>query len=163
MLERQGWHLFAHPLLLDQLDRLVAAAERARRADPAGWRGNANVRLLANLRDLMFDRVPHDPLGSAFRQGNTLGPAHRHWFRAKFGGNRFRLFFRADSAARIVVYVWVNDRDSLRKARAATDPYAVFARMLAQGNPPDDWTGLLAAAQAAEAVRRFGSGPDGRG
>ena len=162
MLERQGWHLFAHPLLLDQLDRLIAAAERARRADPAGWRGNANVRLLANLRDLMFDRVPHDPLGPAFRQGNTLGPAHRHWFRAKFGGNRFRLFFRADSGARIVVYAWVNDRDSLRKAGAAADPYAVFARMLGQGNPPDDWAGLLAAAREAEAVRRFGGGPDRR-
>jgi toxin YhaV len=156
VLDRHGWRLFGHPLLLDQLDKLLAAAERARRADPAGWQSNANVKLLATLRELMLDRVPRDPLAPEFRQGNTLGPAHRHWFRAKFGANRFRLFFRADSAARVVVYAWVNDRDTLRKAGAATDPYAVFARMLAAGNPPDDWQGLLAAERDPAAERRFG-------
>ena len=155
MLERHGWRLFAHPLLLEQLERLIAAAERARQSDPEGWRRNANVKLLAALRELMFERIPRDPLSAAFRQGNTLGAAHRHWFRAKFGGNRFRLFFRADSAAHIVVYAWVNDRDTLRKAGAASDAHAVFARMLAQGNPPDDWQRLLAAAQDPETRRRL--------
>jgi len=155
VLQRHGWRLFGHPLLLDQLDKLIIAAKRARNSDPAGWRGNANVRLLANLWDLVLDRVPRDPLATEFRQGNTLGPGHRHWFRAKFGGNRFRLFFRADSASRIVVYAWVNDRDTLRKTGAASDPYAVFARMLAHGNPPDDWSGLLAAARGPAAAQRF--------
>lgn len=155
MLQRHGWRLVGHPLVLDQLDKLIAAAERARQSYPTGWQGNANVKLLATLRDLMLDRVPRDPLAAEFRQGNMLGPAHRHWFRAKFGANRFRLFFRADSAARIVVYAWVNDRDTLRKAGAASDPYAVFARMLAHGNPPDDWPKLLAAAQDPAAMRRF--------
>jgi toxin YhaV len=155
VIERHGWQLFAHPLLLDQLDKLIAAAERAGRSDPAGWHGNANVKLLAALHNLMLDRVPRDPLAPEFRQGNTLGPAHRHWFRAKFAANRFRLFFRADSASRIVIYAWVNDRDTLRKAGATTDTYAVFARMLASGNPPDDWTSLLAAAQDRAATQRF--------
>ncbi len=155
MLQRHGWRLFGHPLVLDQIDKLIVSAERARQSDPAGWQGNANVKLLATLRDLMLDRVPHDPLASEFRLGNTLGPAHRHWFRAKFSANRFRLFFRADSASRIVVYAWVNDRDTLRKAGAASDPYAVFARMLAQGNPPDDWRRLLDAAQDPVVAQRF--------
>ncbi|WP_456307491.1 type II toxin-antitoxin system YhaV family toxin [Paeniroseomonas aquatica] len=74
---------------------------------------------------------------------------------APIGGNRFRLFFRADSRAKVIVYAWVNDRDTLRKAGAGTDPYAVFARMLGHGNPPDDWPALLAAAQAPDAQRRF--------
>jgi len=155
VLERHGWRLFAHPLLLDQLEKLIAAAERSRASDPAGWQGNANVKVLANLRDLLLDRVPRNPLAAEFRQGNTLGPAHRHWFRAKFGANRFHLFFRADSASRVVVYAWVNDRDTLRKAGAASDPYAVFTRMLAHGNPPDDWRALLAAARDAEAMQRL--------
>jgi toxin YhaV len=155
VLQRHGWGLYGHGLLLGQLDKLTGAAERARRSDPAGWQGNANVRLLATLRDLMLDRVPRNPLAPEFRQGNTLGSAHRHWFRAKFGANRFRLFFRADSAARIVVYAWVNDRDTLRKAGAASDPYAVFAGMLASGNPPDDWPRLLAAAQDPAVAARF--------
>jgi toxin YhaV len=54
-----------------------------------------------------------------------------------------------------VVYARVNDRDTLRKAGAASDPYAVFARMLAHGNPPDDWPKLLSAAQDPAAAQRF--------
>ena len=157
MPERHGWRLHAHPLFLDQLERLLAAVERAKRSNPEGWQSKADARLLAALRALLLDRIPRDPLAPGFRQGNTLGPAHRHWFRAKFGSNRFRLFFRADSRARVIVYAWVNDRDTLRKAGAGSDPYAVFAGMLAGGNPPDDWLALLAAAQAPEAARRFGA------
>jgi toxin YhaV len=152
-LSRNGWRLLAHPLFLDQLERLVASVERARRADPAGWAGRADAKLLTAIRTLVLDRIPRDPLAPEFRQGNTLGTARRHWFRAKFGGNRFRLFYRADSRARVIVYAWVNDRDTLRKAGAATDPYAVFAAMLAGGNPPDDWPALMAAAEREVAAR----------
>ena len=163
MLERHGWRLHAHPLFLDQLERLLAAVERARRADPEGWQGKADTRLLAAIRALILDRIPRDPLAAEFRQGNTLGRAHRHWFRAKFAGSRFRLFFRADSQARVIVYAWVNDRDTLRKAGAGTDPYAVFGRMLAGGNPPDDWPALLAAAEGTDAQRRFSATEDASG
>lgn len=155
MLERHGWTLHAHPLFLDQLERLLAAVERAKRSDPQGWQGKADTKLLAALRALILDRIPRDPLAAEFRQGNTLGRVHRHWFRARFGSNRFRLFFRADSQARVIVYAWVNDRDTLRKAGAGTDPYAVFSRMLAGRNPPDDWPALLEAARDPVADQRF--------
>ena len=155
MLERYGWTLHAHPLFLDQLGRLLTAVERAKQSDPKGWQGKADTKLLAALQALILDRIPRDPLASKFRQGNTLGKEHRHWFRAKFAGNRFRLFFRADSQAKVIVYAWVNDRDTLRKAGSGTDPYAVFGRMLASGNPPDDWPALLVAAQEPQAVKRL--------
>ena len=69
MLERHGWRLHAHPLFLDQLERLVAGVERAKRSDPQGWQGKADTRLLAALRDLLlvplhsgFDRLrPSEP------------------------------------------------------------------------------------------------------
>ena len=159
MLERQGWRLYAHPLFLDQLERLVGNVVRAKRGVPLAWLSKADARLLMALRTLLLERIPRAPLSPEFRQGNTLGKDRRHWFRAKFGGNRFRLFFRADSRAKVIVYAWVNDRDTLRKAGAGTDPYAVFTRMLASGNPPDDWPTLLAGAQSPEAVQRF-SVPD---
>lgn len=133
----------------------MGAVERAKRSSPEAWQGKADTRLLAALQVLILERIPHDPLASEFRQGNTLGREHRHWFRAKFAGNRFRLFFRADSQARVIVYAWVNDRDTLRKAGAGTDPYAVFGRMLASGNPPDDWPALLATVQDAATGKRL--------
>lgn len=142
-------------MFLDQLNKLLASVERSKKADPKGWHHKADARTLAGISALILERIPRDPLATEYRQGNTLGPEHRHWFRAKFGGNRFRLFFRADSRARAIVYAWVNDRDTLRKADASTDPYAVFAKMLASGNPPDDWPALLATAKMPELARIF--------
>ncbi len=78
MLQRQGWTLYGHPLFLDQLERLLAAVERAKRSDPQGWQGKADTKLLAALRGLILDRIPRDPLAPEFRQGNTLGREHRH-------------------------------------------------------------------------------------
>lgn len=157
-MQRHGWTLLTTDMLLVQLEKMKVAAERARRADPSGWSGNSNVRLLAMLLELVLDRIPSDPFAPAYRQGNTLGPAYRHWFRAKFAGNRFRLFFRADSATQIIVYAWVNHRDTLRKPGAASDPYAVFGRMLASGNPPDGWPELLATARNPTDALRIGDG-----
>ena len=68
--------------------------------------------------------------------------AASYWFRAKFFG-RFRLFFRNDSRSRIIVYAWVNDERSLRQRGGKNDPDEVFRRMLASGNPPNEWAALV--------------------
>ena len=93
-------------------------------------------------------RIPIDPARPEFRQGGTLGPARKHWFRAKFGNGRFRLFFRYSTAAKIIILAWVNDSDTLRTYGAKTDAYAVFKTMLDKGNPPEDWDALLKASQS---------------
>ncbi len=134
----RNWALLVHPLSETQLDRLGASVLQAKSVDPQNWRGNASSRLYFQIQDVVLERVPSNPFGTEFRQGNTLGKSNRHWFRAKFGGSRFRVLFRADSAARIIVYGWVNDRDTLRKAGSTSDPYTVFAGMLASGDPPND-------------------------
>jgi toxin YhaV len=67
-------------------------------------------------------------------------------------GRRFRLFFRYDSRAKVIVYAWVNDQQTLRSAGSKADPYLVFERMLGRGNPPDDWAALVAASRADWAV-----------
>jgi toxin YhaV len=89
------------------------------------------------LVQLILDVVPSDPARDEYRQGNTMGPAYRHWRRAKLG-RRYRLFFRYDSKAKVIVYAWVNDEQTLRSAGSKSDPYAVFEKMLGRGNPPDD-------------------------
>jgi toxin YhaV len=62
----------------------------------------------------MFVTIPTDPTQPEYRQGNTLGDDYKHWFRAKFGGQRFRLFFRFDTKAKVIIYAWVNDEDTKR-------------------------------------------------
>lgn len=155
MIVVNGWQLFAHPLFLDQLETLTGAVERVRAKDPRGWRKNANAKLLAALRQLAFETIPQDPSRSEYRQGGTLGDDRKHWFRAKFGAGRFRLFFRYSTRAKIIVFAWVNDDTTLRTYGAKSDAYAVFRKMLDKGNPPDDWAALLAAASHDEAQARM--------
>lgn len=139
-----GWTLYAHPLFLGQLERLTAAVANKAKKDPKGYASSADAKLLAALRKLVFEVVPVDPARPEFRQGGTLGQTRKHWFRAKFGGGRFRLFFRYSTSAKIIIFAWVNDRDTLRTYGAKSDAYAVFAKMLDSGNPPEVWDALMA-------------------
>jgi toxin YhaV len=144
VIQRYGWNLLFHECLIEQLQKLRAAAERAQQQDPQGFASNANVRLFAALSKLIFEVVPSDPQREEYREGNTLGTAFRHWRRAKMG-RCFRLFFRFDSKTRIIIFAWVNDETTLRSSGSKSDPYAVFQRMLERGHPPDDWTALVSA------------------
>jgi toxin YhaV len=146
-MQRYGWVLLFHECIVEQLQKLHAVVERAQRSDPKGFDGNANVKLFRALSQLILETVPSDPARDEYRQGNTLGPAHRHWRRAKIG-RRFRLFFRYDSKSKTIVFAWVNDERTLRAAGSKSDPYAVFEKMLERGNPPDDWTSLVATSRS---------------
>lgn len=159
-----GWTLYAHPLFLDQLEKLIDAVERDKQADPHDYRLKANAKLLAAIWKIAFQQIPQDPALARYRQGVTLGDAYKHWFRDKFGNGRFRLFFRFDSRSKVIVYAWVNDEKSKRTYGSRTDAYAVFRDMLARGNPPDDWASLLKACSDKDATARFAAtqtGPAG--
>lgn len=153
MIVVNGWTLYAHPLLLDQLEKLITAVEKAKAKDPQGWARTANAKTLAAVRSLMFQTVPSDPTRSEYRQGGTLGATRKHWFRAKFGNGRFRLFFRYDSRSKVIIFAWVNDETTLRTYGSKSDAYAVFKGMLDNGNPPDDWSALLQAGSADLATK----------
>ncbi len=147
-MQRHGWTLLFHDCLISQLGKLYRAVRRAQRGNPAGFASNANVKLFRAMSRLMLDIIPQDPSRDEYRQGVTLGPRHRHWRRARIG-KRFRLFFRYDSKAKVIVYAWVNDRSTLRASGSRTDPYSIFSKMLARGDPPRDWGSLMAASRRA--------------
>lgn len=137
MIQRHGWNLLFHDGLIEQLQKLNASVSRTKVHDPEIFESNANVKLFNALTELIFETVPTDPNRNEYRLGNTMGPAFRHWRRAKIG-RRFRLFFRFDSKTRIIVFAWVNDENTLRSSGSKTDPYVVFQKMLKSGHPPDD-------------------------
>lgn len=112
--------------------------------DPSAPAG-PDAKLLAHLLDPVLDKIPRDPGNAAYRRGGTLGEDRKHWLRGKTGNGRYRLFYRFQSAARIIAYAWVNDETTLRTYGSSTDAYAVFAKMLNAGNPPSDWDALVMA------------------
>ena len=148
-----GWTVFAHPLFLAQIEALAQQVEAFKQKDPVGYvKRNANKRLAAIIK-LAFDVIPQDPTRTEYRQGNTLGDAYKHWFRAKFF-QQYRLFFRYHAPSKVIVLAWVNDDDTKRAYKSSDDAYRVFRKMLASGHPPDDWDQLLDEAKhAAERLR----------
>ena len=146
-----GWTLYEHPEFTRQREKLEAAVLARRKKDPEGYRSIGDAKLLAAITRLILEIIPADPAADAFRQGGTLGKARKHWFRAKFGNGRYRLFFQFSSKAKVIIYAWVNDENSLRTYGASTDAYTVFRSMLDKGNPPDNWADLMKAVGAATA------------
>jgi toxin YhaV len=145
-----GWTLLFWISFRERWDAIRDAAAHARARDPEGYRGAPAVKLLRTVSDLVFKDIPANPDHPRFRQGKTLGSAHAHWRRAKFH-QRFRLFFRFHSASRVIIYAWLNDENTLRKAGSHTDPYAVFRRMLEREAPPSDWEALMRKCETASA------------
>ncbi len=145
-MQRHGWTLLFHGCVIEQLRKLRAAARRAQERDPESFESNATVSLFRISSALMLDVIPDDPARDEYCQGNTLGSAHRHWRRAGIG-RRFRPSFRYDSKAKVIVYAWVNDEQTLRSSGSASDPHVVSGKMFGRGNPPDDWNALVRASR----------------
>lgn len=153
-----GWTVFAHPLFLARLEANTRQAEGFARQDPVGFtKKNASKRLAA-IAKLAFEVIPQDPSRAEYRQGNTLGEDHKHWFRAKFF-QQYRLFFRYHASSKVIVYAWVNDEDTKRAYESSDDAYRVFRKMLECGQPPDDWNQLLAEARTeGDRLQRIAAG-----
>lgn len=152
-----GWSIYAHPVFLDQLETLISKVEERKARDPRNWRRKNSAKRLAAIHKLVSENIPADPGASVFRLGNTLGQSRRHWFRAKFF-QQYRLFYRFDSTARVILLAWINDETTLRAYDSRTDAYATFSRMLDSGNPPDDFDTLIRQANAD--AERFRSALD---
>jgi toxin YhaV len=140
-----GWQVFYYKAFAAALDELEAEVTRLAAKDPKGYKAHPKTRLLASVYEAVTQRVPANPEDAQFRLGKTLGSAHKHWRRVKKGlPDRYRLFFRfASKPVRLIVYAWLNDEDTLRKAGAKTDVYAAFQRLLARGEVPGDIDALL--------------------
>jgi len=159
-LKVNGWTIYAHPLFLEQLDALTRKVQRLQARDPQGYRSKPATKRLAAIVKLAKHDIPQDPAGPQYRQGNTLGSEHTHWCRAKFY-HQYRLFFRYDLASRILNYAWVNDESTKRAYDSKHDAYAVFRKMLENGNPPDTWDDLWKAAiTEGELTKALISNPD---
>ena len=140
-----SWQLFYFKLFKAALDDLEQTVTKLAQQNPASYKAHAKTRLLASVYKAITQAVPANPDHSDFRLGKTLGSEYSNWRRVKHGmADRYRLFFRfASSPVRLIVYVWFNDENSLRKAGSQTDVYEVFKRMLTHGDVPSSIADLL--------------------
>ena len=146
-----GWQLYYFRTFAAALDELEADVAALAASDPRGYKAHPGTRLLASVYKAITERVPAGPDHPDFRLGKTLGNEYGNWRRVKKGmPERYRLFFRfVSKQVKLIVYVWFNDEDTLRKVGSKTDVYETFRRMLARGEVPDSIEHLLTVAYKA--------------
>jgi toxin YhaV len=137
-----GWSVFGHSLFLNQVEDLIAEVESLRKKNSINYKKKNATKRLAAIYKLAFEIIPQDPTIPEYRQGKTLGDDHKHWFRAKFF-QQYRLFFRYHAESKVIVYAWVNDKNTKRAYKSKTDAYQTFKKMLNNGHPPDSWDQLV--------------------
>jgi toxin YhaV len=145
-----GWRIYLYSAFAERYAAAAAEVRRQCDADPKGYTSSPAAKFARVLHDLIVREIPANPASPAYRLGNTLGSDARTWRRAKFFG-RFRLFFRYSAEQRTIVYAWLNDESTLRKAGASSDVYAVFRVLIERGTPPASWDALVAASDQAMA------------
>jgi toxin YhaV len=144
-----GWLLLYDPCFLEEIEKLSDEVSRMASSQPETFKSHSATKRLQAILHLTETVIPANPASPEFRLGNALGSSNKNWFRAKFF-QQYRLFFRFDSAAKIIIYAWVNDSKTLRSYESKTDAYVVFRKMLDKGHPPKDWIKLLERTQAIE-------------
>ena len=140
-----GWRLYYHRIFKAALDELELAVSKLATSDPEGYKTHPKTKLLSSVYRAVTQLVPANPDSPDFRLGKTLGSDNTNWRRVKKGmPDRYRLFLRfASTPVKVIVYVWFNDENTLRKAGSKTDVYEAFKRMLARGVVPNDIDALV--------------------
>ena len=113
-----AWQFFYFRLFKATLDDLEQAVTRPAQQHSEDYKSHPKTRLLASVYKCITQLVPANPDHPDFRLSKTLGKEYTSWRRVKKGmPDRYRLFFRfASSPVQLIVYVWFNDEDTLRKA-----------------------------------------------
>ncbi len=95
------------------------------------------VKLLAAVHRLITSLIPADPNARDFRLEDDLSKFRR----VKKHGlpERFRLFYTFSSVQRVIIPLYLNDSETLRKRGAASDPYEIFKRLVRRGEVGSDF------------------------
>ena len=135
-----GWALFVHPLLLDQLEALHGQVAALRENAPTTYVNKNAAKQLAALAKLVCEVIPQNSERPEYRRASSLGEGHRNWFSAQFF-QQYRLYFRYHRESKIIVFVWLNDEDPDRANGSADDAYREIRYMFENSRLADE--GLL--------------------
>src|SRR3989338_2932189 len=95
------------------------------------------VKLAARIRKATLETIPEDPNRAEYLLSGELKKYRRY----KQGLQRYRIIFCFSNRPSIIIYLYVNDRDHLRKQGDKNDPYEEFKKMVRSGkfsNDPQD-------------------------
>ncbi len=95
------------------------------------------VKLAFRIRQADQEIIPMDPDRPEYHLTSDL----RKYRRYKRGLQRYRLMFCFSNTPKVIVYLYINDEEHLRKGGDKNDPYSEFKKLVSRGrvshNPSD--------------------------
>jgi len=127
-----GWLVLYGPEFARSYEQLRDEVRKLKSAlSTEAFQHHATVKLFAHIRRFVRELVPADPNAPDFMLGGGLA----RFRRGKGHGipDRYRIIWVFSTKRRVIIFLYLNDESTLRKAGASTDPYEVFRRLLHQG------------------------------
>ncbi|MCH9628015.1 MAG: Ribonuclease toxin YhaV [Chlamydiales bacterium] len=135
MEKKSKYLLKFHKFYFEKTDALKAEVKKLKKSlDSEAFAQHPDVKFAARLRDAAFHTIPKDPNRKDYQLHGDLKKYRRY----KQGLQRYRLFFTFSSKPPVILYLYINDKNSLRKEGDKNDPYKIFAKLVNQGKVSHD-------------------------
>jgi toxin YhaV len=130
MVEKKcNYLLKCHKFYAEKVDALKHEIKKLKiTLDSQTFLQHPEVKFAARLRDATKKIIPEDPDKKEYQLHGDLKKYRRY----KQGLQRYRLFFTFSSKPRIILYLYINDKSSLRKEGDKNDPYKIFSKLVDQ-------------------------------
>jgi toxin YhaV len=137
--EVNGWEIYFHPEFFEQYNDLASEVGKVKARLPHDqYVQHSKVKLRAHLVQVVFKKIPGDPLASHFALRGKL----KKMSRAKKMGlpDRYRLFFKVFPESKQIVILWLGFP---RKQGAKDDCYEIFTKRVESGHYPKSFEELV--------------------
>jgi len=129
------YYLKCHDLFSGRIARLKEQVKKLHATLPADeFVQHETVKLAARIRRATVEIIPEDPNRPEYVLSGDLKKFRRY----KQGLQRYRIMFCSSNKPAIIIYLYVNDKDHLRKQGDRNDPYEEFKQMVRSGKTSHD-------------------------
>ncbi len=129
------YYLKCHELFARRIAKLKEQVKKLHATVPPDeFIQHETVKLAARIRRATLEIIPEDPNRPEYVLSGDLKKYRRY----KQGLQRYRIMFCFSNVPRIIIYLYVNDKDHLRKQGDKNDPYEEFKQMVRSGKVSHD-------------------------
>jgi toxin YhaV len=126
---KRKYLLKCHKFYAEKVERLKKEIQKLKDSlDGQSFLEHPDVKFAARLREATKKIIPENPDKKEYQLHGSLKKYRRY----KQGLQRYRLFFAFSSKPPIILYLYVNDKSSLRKDGDKNDPYEIFTKLVQQ-------------------------------
>lgn len=130
LMKTNNYKLLFHEIFYNRVRAIVQAVEKLYSKLPfEEYKKHELTKLLARITRAYKDIIPDNPTQPDYYLKGSLAKYRRY----KRGLQRYRLMFCFSNNPAIIVYLYLNDENHLRKEGSKTDPYREFATLVKKG------------------------------